>query len=261
MAGILDSIVNMLLGSRTQAQPTPTLPGLISGYGGGTFDMSGKPVTPVQSEEVPPQASAAAAPSATPTAGGTTAAPVGQPQGKRHGGLLGVLGSIFAPEAGSFMWGALNNPNGIYGARGAQTAYQQKQAADTLANQTAQAKLKQLLTKGEYQVVGNNVFHINPDGSTEMIGAPPQPSEQERLIERWKVTPPGPERDLIERAIRGYQYTAPVIAAQGQARTNTAVAGAAARGAEARKTKATPSASSGKSSGSAKLPTGFILNP
>lgn len=46
--------------------------------------------------------------------------------------------------------------------------------------------------------------------------AQPTPSsENERLIDRWKKLPPNdPERALIERTLRGYQYTQPVLQAQ-----------------------------------------------
>lgn len=44
--------------------------------------------------------------------------------------------------------------------------------------------------------------------------APDHSSETERLLEQWKNTPPGPQRDLIERVLKGYQYTAPVMQAQ-----------------------------------------------
>lgn len=231
---------------------------------------------PKEDGELPPVASNASAPSNTGSTGGTTGAPVGgaqdgpvseQPAPRadaatphKRGGVLGALKSVFMPDAGSFMYAALNNPNGLWGARGAQQEYQQAQATNALNTQMAQLKLDQLRTKGEYQIVGNNVFHIKPDGTTEMISAPAQPTETQRLIDQWRATPPGPEKDLIERAIRGYQYTPGVINAQANARQRVQAAGIAQRGAEARKTKATPGASSG-GSGGAKLPTGFILNP
>lgn len=206
--------------------------------------------------------------------GGTQDSPVasqpaphteGVPSRKR-GGILGALRSVLMPDPSSFMYAALNNPNGIWGAAGAQEAYRQNQTQQQLANETAQLKLEQMRTKGEYQVVGNNVFHIKPDGTTEMIGAPTQPSETQRLIEQWRLTPAGPEKDLIERAIRGYQYTPEVINQQASARQRVQAAGIAQRGAEARRTKATPGASgaSGGARGGSKgvrLPAGAVVIP
>lgn len=49
---------------------------------------------------------------------------------------------------------------------------------------------------------------------------PPRPGEQERLISLYTTLPDGdPRKPLIERAIRGYQYTAPAIAAKTEAAT------------------------------------------
>lgn len=167
------------------------------------------------------------------------------PARKTHG-LLGALKSVFLPEAGTFMYSALNNPNGLWGASGAREAYATNQHAAQLAQQKAELDIERARTKGEYQIVGNNVFHIKPDGTTEMISAPAQPGETERLIEKWRSTPAGPERDLIERAIRGYQYTPPVINAKADAAARVGATVARVRGSETRKTNAAkPSATGG----------------
>lgn len=215
---------------------------------------TGTPPYAPPTEELPPVASNSSMPSPTQSTGGVTGAPVGgaqdgpvaaQPAPRKHGGILGALKSVLMPDAGSFMYSALNNPNGLWGASGAQETYQQNQTATEIANEAARAELAKKQRSGEYQVVGNSVFHMKPDGTTEMIGAPPQPTETQRLIDQWRATPPGPEKDLIERAIKGYQYTPEVIGAQGRARAASGVAVANARGAQARKTKATPSAGGG----------------
>lgn len=146
---------------------------------------------------------------------------------QRRGGILGALSRIFMPEPDSLWAGALRG--GLVNARESQQQYRQGQATATrtaqmgeLERQQAEMALKQLITHGRYQIAGNNLVHTRPDGTTEVIAAPTTPSETERLIDRWRRTPPGPERDLIERAIRGFQYTDPVIQAQGEARERVA---------------------------------------
>lgn len=186
---------------------------------------------------------------------------------KRRGGVLGALESIFMPEPGSLWASALRN--GIWDAKAGRQAYQQDQAKTALSMDTQRAQNAKTLAdartaemRSRYGIAGNNVVDYG-DGTAPptIIQAPTTPTENERLIDKWRSTPPGPERDLIERAIRGYQYTPPVINAQADARTRTGVTVAAARGAEARRTKATPGASSSRSSAKAsKPPAGFILD-
>jgi hypothetical protein len=46
---------------------------------------------------------------------------------------------------------------------------------------------------------------------------PVQPGEQERLIQQWASLPDNdPRKPLVERAVRGFQYTAPVMEAKQQ---------------------------------------------
>lgn len=158
---------------------------------------------------------------------------------RHRGGLLGLLGRIAMPEPGSLWAGALRD--GLVNARQSQTNYQQTQADQAAARETrataqqaAELTLKQHLTNGTYAVAGNGALHTRPDGSAEIIQAPAQPGENERLIQLWQHTPAGsPLRALIERAIRGAQYSPEVIAEQGAQRERAARAAAGSRAAAA----------------------------
>lgn len=206
-----------------------------------------------------------------PNAPGATDAPVGgaqdgpvapQPAPRKQGGILGALKSVFMPEAGSFMYSALNNPDGLWGARGAQEEYRTNQQKTALALREAAAKAAKAERQQDFQIAGNNIVTYGADGKPVFITPPQQPQEQERLFEMWKSMPPGPEKDQLGFMLRGVQYRPDVIRNQGNAKTQTGVAVAQARGEQSRITKGTPSASaSGKGGKAAKLPTGFILNP
>jgi hypothetical protein len=114
----------------------------------------------------------------------------------KRGGILGALESVFMPDPGSRWAAALRG--GLFDAKANQQDYLQHQQMNDINTQAAQAKLKALLTKGEYQIVGNNVFHIPADGGKPEILTPPTtPSETERLIEHWKSAT-GPEKRIIE---------------------------------------------------------------
>ncbi len=77
--------------------------------------------------------------------------------------------------------------------------------------------------------------------------------EQERLIAAWRQETDPQAKALIERAIRGYQYTQPVMEAQREAKiaVKTATPGKAPSSGGGR---------GGSSGGGAKLPSGFILD-
>ena len=205
----------------------------------------------------------------TPDAGPSTAVPASlapRLTKKKRGGVLGALESVFMPEPETLWASALRN--GVFDAKAGQQAYQQGQTnAQINAQQAAAATRKtnaeatRLERQGNYTVVGNNVL----DNTTgQFMPVPTTPTENERLIETWRArraaNPNDPTLPLIERAVRGYQYTDPVIQAQAAARTNTGVAVARERGAQARATKRTAGAGGGGSK-VAKPPAGFILNP
>lgn len=136
--------------------------------------------------------------------GPSTPVPAAAPQAaKKRGGLLGALESVFMPDPESRWAAALRG--GLFDAKANQAAYKagvEKQGIDTAM---AEAKLKALLTKGEYQVVGNNVFHTPADGSEPRLITPPATvGEKERLLDKWTAMQDGdPAKELIERMLAG----------------------------------------------------------
>jgi hypothetical protein len=105
---------------------------------------------------------------------------------------------------------------------GAQLMQQRQQGID---NDRADARQRWLMEREERhankpQVVNTGdggIAMVGPDGNVQMVREPdaPQPGEQERLIDLYSKLPEGdPRKPLIERAIRGYQYTAPVMQAK-----------------------------------------------
>lgn len=169
---------------------------------------------------------------------------------KKRGGILGALESVFMPDPDSRWAAALRG--GIWDAKANQAAYKEKVATDAIARQTANAKLRQLLTKGEYQIVGNNVLHIPTDGSpAEIITAPRTPGEKETLLQMWKDEPDGTKfKQLLESILAGANSTEALASQERRAATR---AGATVQAARVR------SSATGKTN-SSKLPTGFILD-
>lgn len=231
------------------------MPGIVSGFGGGTFNLDGSQV---------PEPNRVTAP-VTPDAGPSMAVPASAAPHltKKRGGLLGALESIFMPQADSLWASALRN--GIYDAHAGQDAYRQGVADNSLKADSARAEAtlknaqaQRELAKPDWQIAGNNVVTKGPDGQPQIIAPPQAPTETMQLIElfrkRQAANPNDPTLPLISRAIKGYQYTDPVIQAQAAARTGTAVAAANARGAQARMTKRTPGAGSAKTSS---IPSGW----
>lgn len=127
---------------------------------------------------------------------------------KKRGGILSALESVFMPDPSSRWAGALRD--GFFNARESQQNYIEDQAAKMLNLQMANQKLKQLQQHGEYQVVGNNVFHIKPDGSTEMITGPSAVDDKTKLIDLWQArkaaNPNDPTLPLLEGIIFGNNY-------------------------------------------------------
>jgi hypothetical protein len=163
----------------------------------------------------------------------------------KDAGILKAVGSFFAPEAGSFWASAMTNPDGVFGAKQAQQAYADKRAQLPIAQRAAITKEaadeqqvesdRQTLTDPTRRdrAVGGSIARPTATGDYKTIYTPPpvqtQPTEQERLIDRWQKTPEGPLKTLLERAIRGFQYTPEVIAAQteGKLRVKRATPGKA----------------------------------
>lgn len=175
---------------------------------------------------------------------GANLPPIAAATAQRHrGGLLGLLGRIVMPEPDTLWAGALRD--GLFNARESQANYRAGQSTSALTQahlrntvnaETRTAKLEG--ANGTYQVAGNNLVHHRPDGTAEIITAPQQPSETERLLQMLfnPATPPE-HRAVIERVLRGFQYTPEVIQQQGEQRTRAAIAGAGARGAQSRATQ------------------------
>lgn len=153
------------------------------------------------------------APAPAPTPAGPPAAPAERP----HMGVLGAIGHVLAPEAGSFWQSAL--ANGLPNARAGQVAYQaglQKTADDHAKEQEATALAIANRKKAEAAVwkegfvttPTGSVLGPGPGGTPTPIYEPPiKPTETERLIEVWNKLPKGPYKDLVERAIKGAQYS------------------------------------------------------
>lgn len=210
-----------------------------------------------------------------PDAGPSTAVPASTAPRltkKKRGGLLGALESVFMPEPETLWASALRN--GVWDAKAGQRQYSLDQQNAAIAQDTQRATNMKTRAdavtaerRGRYSIAGNNVVDYG-DGTNAptIIAAPTTPTENERLIDTWRTrqqaNPNDPTLPLIERAIRGYQYTDPVISAQAAARTNTGLAVARERGAQSRMTKKTPGASGGGTRRVvSKPPAGFILNP
>lgn len=122
---------------------------------------------------------------------------------KKRGGILGALESVFMPDPDSRWAAALRG--GIWDAKANQAAYKAGVAKQQTDQAMSEAKLKNFLTKGEYQIAGNNVIHFPPDGGEPEIIAPPATkSEKERLIDRWSAMDDAdPAKQLIERMLEG----------------------------------------------------------
>lgn len=138
------------------------------------------------------------------------------------GGIMGALGRIFTPEAGTFWDSAWKN--GLMGAKAGQQAYQQGQQTQQLGIQTQEAANAKSLADAErlrrqsrYGVAGNNVIDYG-DGTSQpnIIAAPVQSTETERLIDRWHdAVAKGDKMTamILERAIKGYQYSSDYVTA------------------------------------------------
>ena len=97
----------------------------------------------------------------------------------------------------------------------------QQSVQDRLEARYRQAQIDHL-NDPEGVNLGNGGYGMfdRASGNLSVIREPTaQPSENERLMARWRSLPLGdPERDLIERTLRGYQYTQPVMERQQAAR-------------------------------------------
>lgn len=131
---------------------------------------------------------------------------------KRHG-VLGALGSVFAPDPGSFWHSAL--ANGLWDAKGGQQRYKAGSydyGHDATAAKIDDAKLRSLLdTEKNGDIVTSptgQVLRTKSDGSVEVLWTPPAPkSREEKLIDMWHREQDPTVKEWIARAIPGYQYS------------------------------------------------------
>lgn len=141
------------------------------------------------------------------SAGPSQSVPAGsQLAHRKRRGLLGsighILGQVFMPEPDSLYAAALRG--GIYDAKANQAKYKAEAEHEAILNEMDRAKLKNYITKGEYQIAGNNVVHFPADGGDAQIIAPPAtPSEKERLIDAWRREADPEVKTLMERMLLG----------------------------------------------------------
>lgn len=166
--------------------------------------------------------------SAGPSVNVPSASPVAT---KKRGGILGALESVFMPDPGSQWAGALRD--GLTNAKESQQLYREQQQQKALDLATANIKLKNLMTKGEYQVVGNNVVHYFPAGQTgpdgkgyELITPPSGMDDKIKYAGVIANMPEGPAKELMKSVLLGNYGNTPEGAAAHEAAT---VAAAKAR--------------------------------
>lgn len=265
------NILQLLLGQQAGGPPPPLrMPEwMTSGRGSPIIpqdeDESGfMPLVP-QTKALPPTTPAnLPEPHSTPAPldkGPSIAMPTEAAPRKSRKGVLGFLEDVFMPEADSRWAAALRG--GIYDAKANQQLYRANQAAaaeKAASDRAARVLAERKAMQPTLQVAGNNVLRTDPTtGEASWMPAPAQPTETERLIDKWRDPATDPEtKAIIERVLRGYQYTPEVINARESARERTVTNVARVRGEEARRTKRTPGATNSRSGG-VKLPPGFEL--
>lgn len=129
-------------------------------------------------------------------------------KGGRGWGILGVIG------------------DGLQVAGGGRATYQdhmqqQQEYAQRLQELQAERQARQqerMMPRAEQ--VGDSIGVLDPSTGqfTPTYTAPPQQSEQERLIDAWGREQDPERKAMIERTIRGFQYTPEVMDARTQAR-------------------------------------------
>lgn len=170
---------------------------------------------------------------------------------RKRGGIMGALESVFMPEPDT-PWGAALR-YGLFNAKAGLRQERLQQQANQIGLETANIKLKNLKSKGEYQIAGNNLIHFAPDGTAEFITPPQTPGERERLIDKWEKAPTPEVKEMIERVLSGANADE-VLAAKAAASLEAARIRAGATTGAARIRSETPSKTSDK------LPPNFILD-
>jgi len=167
-------------------------------------------------------------------------------KGGKGWGILGVIG------------------DGLQVAGGGRATYQdymqqQQEYAQRLQELQAEREARRaerMMPRAEQ--VGNAIGMLDPATGqfTPTYTAPPQQSEQERLIDAWGREQDPERKAMIERAIRGFQYTPEVM----DARTQAQIAVADHRLGNSLTLKRTPGASSGGGGGMGKLKVGQVVS-
>jgi hypothetical protein len=197
---------NKPISSGASAMPQSRYPVTINGF---------DPLAPEPQTMPVPMANSAAPSMSVPAASPVAA--------KKRGGILGALESVFMPDPGSQWAGALRD--GLFNAKESQRNYQESQAKKYLDLELANQKLTDMQRKGEYTVVGNNVFHslpgsqVGPDGKPyEMISGPSATDDKTKLIDLWNArhaaNPQDPTLPLIEGLILGGANTPEAMASK-----------------------------------------------
>ena len=166
---------------------------------------------------------------------------------------------------GKIAMGALGGiADGIARWGGAQPGYanamqQQQEYAQRLQELQAEREARRaerMMPRAEQ--VGNAIGMLDPATGqfTPTYTAPPQQSEQERLIDAWGREQDPERKAMIERTIRGFQYTPEVM----DARTQAQIAVADHRLGNSLTLKRTPGASSGGGGGMGKLKVGQVVS-
>lgn len=191
------SLISQILASVAAGQPVPGMDGW----------RTPPPYSTIAADQAAAMGAAAPAVAQPPA---TVPAPV---PAKKRGGIMGALGSVFAPEAGSFWHSAL--ANGLWDAKGGQQRY--KEGSYDYGNAATgakinDAKLREVLdAEKNGEVVTSptgQVLRTKRDGSVDVLWTPPEKlSNQEKLIDRWKSETDPTLKEIIARAIPGFQYS------------------------------------------------------
>lgn len=183
-------------------------------------------------------------------------APTSEPATHKKRGLLGsighVLGNVFMPEPDSLYAAALRG--GIWDAKANQQDYRYHQNAQELAQRKAELDFQRYATAGEFKVVGNNILHIKPDGTHELITPPQNPGDKERMFAMWQQMSPGPEKDMLARMLLGANSDPALSSRERIAGTRAGATLGSAR------IRASASGKGGSSGGQKNPPQGFIVD-
>lgn len=178
---------------------------------------------------------------------------------KKKRGILGTIGkvleNVFMPEPDSLYAAALRG--GIWDAKVNQQQYLHEQELQDIERTEANRKLMESMNSPKVQIAGNNLVVTPPGGGEPRFIQPsPQPSEAERLIDKWQNEPDPAKRELIRQYILKSNDPTVLAAREMVAR----IRGQATTGAAQIRANAPPR-SSGVNAGKpgVKLPSGAVI--